>query len=401
MSTRAVDRKTGRWDGSTKLASVTNAPIFRSVAPAPRLAYLDNLKVALVVAVIVVHAANFYYGTSRWPGDATTTLSYVAVVTVMMAFGIGNMFAMGTFFFMAAWLTPRSLVKKGTGRFLGDRLLRLGVPLAASVLLIFPGAMFAGTVGQTGDLGQAGKAATESLGRLDPGPAWFLTELLLFSTLFALYRWWRPTPLRGPEPLRARYLLIAVGLIAGVTFPWHLVWPMTSGQPLGLHLFLWPQCLTLFWLGALGAERGWLDNLSHRMRRVLLRAVAVAALMVPLGWIVSGTGTDFSAFVGGWHWQAAGSGIIEGILAVCLSLLLIDWFHRHVNRQGRLGRNLSSWAYGAFILQVPVLVAGALLLRPVPLTGDLKFIVLALIAIVGSFAAANLLKRVALIRRFV
>jgi hypothetical protein len=76
------------------------------------------LKVALVVAVTVVHAANFYYGTSRWPGDATSTLSYVAVVTVMTAFGIGNMFAMGTFFFMAASLTPRSLARKGTWRFL-------------------------------------------------------------------------------------------------------------------------------------------------------------------------------------------------------------------------------------------------------------------------------------------
>lgn len=401
MATRVVDRNTGRWDRSTTLASVTNAPISRSVAPVARLAYLDNLKVALVVAVIVVHAANFYYGTSRWPGDATTTLSYVAIVTVMMAFGIGNMFAMGTFFFMAAWLTPRSLARKGTWRFLWDRLLRLGVPLAFSVLLIFPGAMFAGTLGTTGDVGQAWKASADSLGRLDPGPAWFLTELLLFSALFAAYRWWRPMPLRAPEPLRARNLLIAIGLIAAVTFPWHLVWPMTSGQPLGLHLFLWPQCLTLFWLGALAAERGWLDDISRRIRRFLVGAVAVAALMVPLGWIVSGATTDFSPFIGGWHWQALGAGIIEGVLAVCVSVLLVDWFHRRVNRQGRLGRNLSSGAYGAFILQVPVLVAGALLLRPVPLTGDLKFVVLALIAIVGAFAVANVLKRVALIRRFV
>jgi hypothetical protein len=275
------------------------------------------------------------------------------------------------------------------------------VPLAFSVLLIFPGAMFAGTLGTTGDVNQAWKAAADSLGRLDPGPAWFLTELLLFSAFFAAYRWWRPMPLRAPEPLRARNLLMASGLIAAVTFPWHLVWPMTSGQPLGLHLFLWPQCLTLFWLGALAAERGWLDNQSDGMRRVLVGAVAIAALMVPLGWIVSGASTDFSPFIGGWHWQALGAGIIEGVIAVCLSILLIDWFHQHVNRQGRLGRNLSSGAYGAFILQVPVLVAGALLLRPVPLTGDLKFVVLALIAIVGSFAVANLLKRVALIRRFV
>jgi len=207
--------------------------------------------------------------------------------------------------------------------------------------------------------------------------------------------------LRAQDPFRARYVLIAVGLIAAVTFPWHLVWPMTSGQPLGLHLFLWPQCLTLFWLGALAAERGWLENISHSMRRFLLGAVAVASVLVPLGWIVSGSGTDFSPFIGGWHWQALASGIIKGILAVCLSVLLVDWFHGHLNRQGHLGRDLSNGAYGAFILQVPVLVAGALVLRPVPLTAEVKFVVLALTAVVGSFAVANLLKRVGLIRRFV
>jgi hypothetical protein len=128
--------------------------------------------------------------------------------------------------------------------------------------------------------------------------------------------------------MRARHVLIAIGLIAAPTFRWHLVWPMTSGQPLGLHVFLWPQCLTLFWLGAIAAERGRLDD----MRRFLVGAVAVAALMVPLGWIVSGASTDFSPFIGGWHWQALASGIIEGVLAVCLSVLLVDWFHRHLNR---------------------------------------------------------------------
>ncbi len=58
------------------VASVTLLPISRPTAQAARLAYLDNLKVALVVGVIVVHAANFYYGTVRWPGNPGTTLSY-------------------------------------------------------------------------------------------------------------------------------------------------------------------------------------------------------------------------------------------------------------------------------------------------------------------------------------
>ncbi len=114
---------------------------------------------------------------------------------------------------------------------------------------------------------------------------------------------------------------------------------------------------------------------------------------------MSGASTDFAPFIGGWHWQALDAALIEGVFAVCLSVLLVDWFHRHLNRQGGLGRGLAGGAYGAFLLQVPVLVAGAWLLRAVPLTGDVKVVLLAVASIAGSFAAAHALRRVALLRR--
>lgn len=109
-----------------------------------------------------------------------------------------------------------------------------------------PVSWFAGVLGTTGSLRHAWDDAVKSVAYLDPGVAWFLTELLIFSALFVAYRRWRPARADGYGPLRARHLLAAAALIAALTFPVRLPWPMGSYQLLGLHLWLWPQCLTLF-----------------------------------------------------------------------------------------------------------------------------------------------------------
>jgi hypothetical protein len=392
-----------RSTASEGMAFVASPAVSRQEAPSSRVLYLDNLKVALVAGVIVGHAANFYGGGSGWFGvNAKTAPSYASVVTLGMAFAIGQMFAMGTFFFMAGGLTPGSVTRRGAGPYLRGRLLRLGTPLAASMLLIMPASWFVGVLGTTGNLGQAWKAAANSVVYMDPGVAWFLTELLLFSAFFVVYRRVRPVQQGVYERLRVRHLLTAGALIAAATFPLRLLWPMNSYQPLGLHLWLWPQCLTLFWLGALAAERGWLDDLASHVRRYLWVPVAAAGLMMMSGWIVSGANTDFEPFYGGWHWQALGTAIIEATFSVSLTVILIDSFRRHLNRQGRLARVMSRDAYAAFILQAPVLVAGALLLRDLPIAGELKFVVLALAGVAGTFAAVDvLMRRVPLMRRIV
>jgi hypothetical protein len=366
----------------------------RMEAPKCRIAYLDNLKIVLVAGVIVAHAANFYGAGTGWLGvNAMTAASYASAVTLGMGFAIGTMFAMGTFFFVAGGLTPGSLARKGAGRYLRGPLVRLGAPLVASILLIMPASWFLGVLGTTGNVGQAWKAAVGSLLILDPGVAWFLTELLIFSAAFVVYRRWRPRPARAHGSLGIRQVLTAIWLIAAVTFGVRLVWPMNSYQPLGLHLWLWPQCLTLFWLGALAAERGWVNDLPRRVKAMALVAAMTAGFLMIAGWIVSGASADFRPFFGGWRWQALGAAIIEGMFSVSLTLILVHWFRRHLNRQGRLAGAMSRDAYAAFILQAPVLVAGALLLRALPVSGEVKFVLLAAAGVAGTFAAVHVLRR--------
>jgi hypothetical protein len=61
----------------------------------------------------------------------------VADGTVALLGLIGTTFSMGLFFLLAGLLTPRPLARKGARRFVVDRLLRLGMPFAVWVLLLW------------------------------------------------------------------------------------------------------------------------------------------------------------------------------------------------------------------------------------------------------------------------
>jgi glucan biosynthesis protein C len=92
-------------------------------------AFADNLKVCLVIAVIVGHAAMAWIG-----NDAAWVLEEPPVreplLTLLSLAGVvGVMFAMATFLLVAGEFTPPSLARKGLRRYLADRTVRLGVPL--------------------------------------------------------------------------------------------------------------------------------------------------------------------------------------------------------------------------------------------------------------------------------
>jgi len=97
----------------------------RRVAPAipvmgSRSAYADNLKVCLVVGVIVAHVTMAWTGLGTWVFDEPHVREPLLTIATLLAV-IGSLFGMALFFLVAGVFTPRSLARKGLGRFLADR----------------------------------------------------------------------------------------------------------------------------------------------------------------------------------------------------------------------------------------------------------------------------------------
>ena len=100
-------------------------------------------------------------------------------------------------------------------------------------------------------------------------------------------------------------------------------------------------------------------------------------------------------YAGGWHWQAAGTSLVEATLAATLPLFLIGWFREHAARQGPLLRGMAAAAYGAFIIHPPVIVGLALALQGAPIPAELKFMLVLTGGVVGSFGITSLVLRIA------
>lgn len=349
-----------------------------------RLAHLDRLKVLLTAGVITAHAAMSYGAAGTWLYEEDS-LSGPAALVLSVLVGGGVMFVLGLFFLMAGMLTTRPLQRRGPLRFLVSRLLRLGIPVVAYALVVWPMLQWVIEEGHSEapspwDFYRREFSADNWTSR-GTGPMWFVAILLVVTVGWCLWRWWFPS---SPSTTTAgtTISILAVAIALG-TFFVRTRFPIDSAQFLDVHIWIWPQSVSLFVMGALGAERGWISPVPQLiLRRCRLGLIGAVLLLILL--IALSEGPD--AFEGGWHWEAAGLAACEGAISVSVSLLVLDWSRRHVVPHGRRERALADAAYGAFVAQGPVLVLGALALTALDMAGDLKFLILAVVGVVGSFA---------------
>jgi hypothetical protein len=367
----------------------------RALATRTRLAYLDNLKVWLIAGIIAAHAINSYTEFGSWPYQQVqeVKVSASAETFFVIVVSFASLFLMGLFFLISGLLTPPSLERKGARRFVRDRLLRLGVPFAAFTLLLWPLTIYAirEPFLHRGSWWYWFRNADPFL---DNGPMWFIGVLLIYSLGYAAWR--SLSSQRSPagegdvaEPVRGRTLIGFGAAIAVTSFIVRLEFPVNSGQIVNLHLWEWPQCLGMFVLGIESARHGWLTPVPDRLRRRCGVVALAAAASVPVMILTADSlGLDENDYFGGFGWPSAATSIAEGAIAVGACVWVLGFAQRRLDRQERLGRVLARSAYGAFLLQGPVLIGFALALRPFGLPGEVKALVLATTAVVTSFALA-------------
>jgi glucan biosynthesis protein C len=361
-----------------------------------RLAYLDNLKILLVVGVIAVHTAITYGLDGSWYLESYDQMTSAVVDLVTVVLGIGWLFGLGLFFMIAGRLSGPSLDRTGPRRYARERLIRLGIPLVAYTLLISPFLEYVDYRWNAGGTRALWPFVGEQVWHVAPGPTWFLEALLAFTLGYALLRQLRPQAEPPPRTALHGRQVAAIALAIAVTsFATRFAFPVGSEQ-FHLQLAVFPQYVILFSLGVAAGRRGWLEALGPSLRRGCALAGAIASLALPALLVAGGffdgdAGQD--SFAGGWHWQAAAGALIEGVLATCLSLFAVDYFRRHHNRLRPLARRMAPAAYGAFVVHPPVLVGLALAAQPLPLPGELKFIAVLTAGVTGAFSLARLASR--------
>jgi surface polysaccharide O-acyltransferase-like enzyme len=162
--------------------SVAGAETKAASKATTRNAALDRTRTFLTLVVVLHHAVipYTYFGHTdpkSWPG-------FDAIVLAT------DSFFMAMFFFLSGLFAWPSLRHKPPLSFLGDRLLRLGLPFAIAALTIIPLAYYAIALREQPDLTfSVFWWKTVTIGPWPSGPIWFVWVLLSFDvTACVLYR---------------------------------------------------------------------------------------------------------------------------------------------------------------------------------------------------------------------
>ena len=362
---------------------------------------LDNLKILLIAGIIAGHGLASYAALELWSyADVReVTLSPVSEGVLFSLLAPFALFMIPLLFLVAGLLTPASVERKGPGRYARERLMRLGVPFVLFVGLIWPVLLYA----LYRPLGKvSGSYWAEFVGTvdesLDTGYFWFVGNLLIFSLAYAGWVRLRRGSPRGPSSgeVRIGHLPVLAAVVAIATFLVRLSFPVASERYVDLNLYEWPASIALFGFGVVASQSGWLTAIPARLqaqsRTVSLMTIAAFGVFIAAGFISDGVGEE--TWAGGWHWHALTFAALESTLAVFGPVWMLGVAQRRLNRafwwaSPGIGRS----AYGAFMLQGLVLIGLAVALRPLPLPGEAKALIVATGGVTGSFALASLLIR--------
>lgn len=371
-----------------------------------RYLYIDNLRLLMIVLVVMVHLAVTYSGIGSWYINDVGRLDTAAVVFFGLFQSFTQAYFMGFLFLISGYFVIRSYDKKGSKKFLTERLIRLGIPTLIYMLVIHPFNVYV-LLGHTWDRPSFTKYYFNYLITFDfiseSGPLWFAFALLIFNCIYVLIRIIsKELKIKKDitNPGTGAMFLLA-GIITFCAFFIRLVQPIDTNI-LNMQLCFFSQYIILFIVGVKAGRYDWFSQLNYsNSRRWLLGALIPGMLfwlviMLAGGALVGG----FDLYKGGLTWQSAAYALWESFISVSMSVALIGIFREKYNRQTKLVKTLSDNSFGVYMFHAPVIIALSLLFLPIKMYPIAKFLVACAIGLPMSFLISNyILRRIPFLKK--
>lgn len=375
-------------------------------SPPARFAWIDNLRTAIIVLVVNMHACVTYSHVGDWYMMEKPEPPMSQKIFFLFWQGHLQAFFMGLLFFLAGVFVHRSLERRGLRQFVRERLFRLGSPALLYMLVIHPLMIYV-------LLGAPRTAGRPSLGVLyagyltslrvlrGSGPLWFALALLVFCLVLAAWQLLSAKPevearAKIPAPGPASLLMLGCILVM-TTFAMRLFQPIGTNV-LNFQLCFFPQYIALFVAGLAAGRHQWLDDLAAARRaRIagwfgLIGGPILLATVLTLGGPLPERGLN--PYAGGWHGQAFGLAMWEQLAGLGLSLGMLALFRARLNGDSAIARWLSERSFGVYVLHAPILVALTPLLRPLHANPFVNVSLLTALGLAASYAAADIARRI-------
>jgi len=404
----------------------TSNPIAATAVPdVPTAQYnraIGYLRAFIVVLVVAHHSALAYHSSAPPPSaslvaqprwwEAFPVVDAQRWTGFNLLVGFNETFFMSLMFFLSGLFVWHGLKKKGSARFLRDRLLRLGIPFIAAAAVLAPLAYYPAYLQTAGHAGIAGFwRQWLSLGQWPAGPAWFVWVLLVFdciaALLFALAPRWgetlgRITSGASRRPAAFFALLVAISAMAYIPmalrftpFDWASFGPFTFQTSRILHYLAY--FLIAAGVGAWGFDRGLLAPDGKLARRWPLW-VAASLVLFGLDAAVFVVALTSHAHSQGWA-IASDAGFVLSCAASSFAFLAL--FIRFARSRSPLFGSLSANSYGIYLFHYAFVSWLQYALLPASLPAVAKFAVVFLGALALSWGTTAAIRRIPAIARVV
>jgi Acyltransferase family len=382
------------------------ATAVHNTGTAVRLQFIDNIRWALIVLVIIHHSAvtyshvgSWYYNESPAPGLAVTL-----ILATFLTFN--QAYFMGFLFLIAGYFAPAALDRKGFRTFVRDRVIRLGIPSLLFMLVIHPVIVYwllrdfyepsrPPLWKAYGPFLSSGRVLSAS------GPMWFAVALLFFCIAYALFRLISKNP---DEPVTRetnaslpthRQVIVLALCISLSTFLVRIFQPV-GASVLNMQLCNFSQYIALFAVGIVAYRRNWLLRIPFGFGMAWLRIALIVG--VPMWGVVllsSGVfqGQPPTPILGGVHWQSALNCLWESFFCMGMWLGVLILFRDKFNMQGKFAKFMTRNAFAAYLFHTPLLIAVTLALRTFPAAPLVKFAVAGVLAVPITFLACEFIFR--------
>jgi glucans biosynthesis protein C len=362
--------------------------------PVARLAMLDRLRVAGVLGIVAAHATVPYLAgapATWYVLDARRSIAFDGLGLVLEAVLVPLLF------FVVGAVTPDSLARRGARGYVGERALRLLVPLALGLATVLPFAEWLRARAADGQLGFLQHWPHYWQFELNHGHLWFLPHAFVFALAAAVARAIRPRAFEAARAGTARaatvrglvLFALALGLAKAVMLSswadleW-IDWPLFNTQPSRV-----PTNVGFFLLGLVASLRRWHECPASPRR--IAWAGASAVLLV----------AAYVAFEAFFRPPATfGLKLADGVLQAGVATSTVVCLFELARRPWPVG-GLARSSYAIYLVHyVPVMGLGYLL-RGLDWNPGIKFALVALGAMAASWAAAEAIRRLPGARRVV
>lgn len=371
-----------------------------------RLYFIDQLKIALIMLVIVHHAGQAYGPGGWWYFQSDESIPWLG-----RFFTVNAAFFMSLFFFLSAYFLPASFARKGPRRFLIERFKRIGIPVLLGFFVMMPILMYVYYVNFRGyepitfstyydqiffGFGEKPEHWTgPSWPDMQFGHLWFLEHLLVYTLLFVLWGKLAPAPKKGHKQTMFRtyqiiFFLVILTLVTFVIRIWFPIdrWIGFLGiiQTEFAHV---PHYASFFCLGVIAYQRDWLFTFPRKTGFLWLSAGLVMTIVLYFG------GNLLFPYLtkGGLNTGSLIRSFVETFLCISLIIGLITLFREMKNRSNHLLKVMASNTFVVYFLHVPVVVALQYALSALPLSVLSQFLLSSALGIVFSFLISQFVWR--------